>query len=955
MFTLYHSNKLDLLKSIIAALIEREPASDPFVHDVILVQSPGMAQWLQIELAKHFGIAANIDFPLPATFIWQMFTTVLPGIPKESAFSKDAMTWKLMCLLPQLLCREAFAPLHHYLQDEDQGRKLYQLAARIADLFDQYLVYRPHWLESWQQQTLIEGLGEAQQWQAQLWDELQNYTRELAEPLWHRANLYQHFIRTLEESETAPPGLPQRVFICGISALPPVYLQALQALGRHCDIHLMFTNPCRFYWGDIQDPSFLAKLQARKRRHYWSQHESALLHGSQEMDDQVGQPLLASWGKLGRDNLSLLTQMTEVAEIDAFVEGERQTLLQRVQDDILQLQDRSVVGRPQEQQLSGAGKQCLDRKDNSLTFHLCHSVQREVEILHDHLLALFEQDPSLTARDVIVMVADIDSYTPFIQAVFANAPPERYLPFAISDRRISEAHPVLQGFITLLMLPESRFTAEEILALLEIPALAARFEIDESGLRQLRLWVEQSGIRWGLDDETVQALQLPATGQHTWRFGLTRMLLGYAMESDSGSWLEVLPYDGCSGLIATLVGQLAELLMQLTYWREQLAQPRQLGQWQPLCQQLLAAFFKGDSETQDALTLIEQQWQKVIQYGLAAQYPDAVSLVVLRDELAARLEQQRISQRFLAGPINFCTLMPMRSIPFKVVCLLGMNDGVYPRVLPPAGFDLMVDNVQKGDRSRRDDDRYLFLEALLSAQQRFYISYIARAVQDNHERYPSVLVTELLEYIEQSHYLPGDEEQDSDSSGQRVRQHLLQLHSRVPFSPENYQPGSAQQSFAAEWLPAAAGRGKAQGPFISQPLPELTLMELSLEPLYAFFRHPIRAFFQQRLNIFFQQEEWELESEEPFVLEGLSRYRCRLELLESLIAGEQGERVWQRQKAAGVLPHGAFAQISWQQMMEQVQPLAQEILQQRLDEQNLEVDLTVAGIRLYGWLNRVQS
>lgn len=307
MFTVYHSNQLDLLKTLTSALIARDPLADPFQQEVVLVQSPGMAQWLQMQLAEQFGIAANVAFPLPATFIWDMFTRVLPDIPKESAFSKDAMTWKLMWLLPEMLTQPAFAPLQHYLTDDGDKRKIHQLAGRVADLFDQYLVYRPQWLESWQRGERIDGLAEPQQWQAPLWARLVEYTQELGQPEWHRANLYSRFIHALEQAKTCPPGLPPRVFICGISALPPVYLEALQALGRHIDIHLMFTNPCRYYWGDIQDYAFLARLQSRKRRHYHQAREQGLFR---EPDDaarlfdaegqqQLSNPLLASWEQAG--------------------------------------------------------------------------------------------------------------------------------------------------------------------------------------------------------------------------------------------------------------------------------------------------------------------------------------------------------------------------------------------------------------------------------------------------------------------------------------------------------------------------------------------------------------------------------------------------------------------------------------------------------------------------------
>lgn len=960
MLRVYHSNRLDVLEALMEFIVERERLDDPFEPEMILVQSTGMAQWLQMTLSQKFGIAANIDFPLPASFIWDMFVRVLPEIPKESAFNKQSMSWKLMTLLPQLLEREDFTLLRHYLTDDSDKRKLFQLSSKAADLFDQYLVYRPDWLAQWETGHLVEGLGEAQAWQAPLWKALVEYTHQLGQPRWHRANLYQRFIETLESATTCPPGLPSRVFICGISALPPVYLQALQALGKHIEIHLLFTNPCRYYWGDIKDPAYLAKLLTRQRRHSFEDRELPLFRDSENAgqlfnsdgEQDVGNPLLASWGKLGRDYIYLLSDLESSQELDAFVDVTPDNLLHNIQSDILELENRAVAGVNIEEFSRSDNKRPLDPLDSSITFHVCHSPQREVEVLHDRLLAMLEEDPTLTPRDIIVMVADIDSYSPFIQAVFGSAPADRYLPYAISDRRARQSHPVLEAFISLLSLPDSRFVSEDVLALLDVPVLAARFDITEEGLRYLRQWVNESGIRWGIDDDNVRELELPATGQHTWRFGLTRMLLGYAMESAQGEWQSVLPYDESSGLIAELVGHLASLLMQLNIWRRGLAQERPLEEWLPVCRDMLNAFFLPDAETEAAMTLIEQQWQAIIAEGLGAQYGDAVPLSLLRDELAQRLDQERISQRFLAGPVNICTLMPMRSIPFKVVCLLGMNDGVYPRQLAPLGFDLMSQKPKRGDRSRRDDDRYLFLEALISAQQKLYISYIGLSIQDNSERFPSVLVQELIDYIGQSHYLPGDEALNCDESEARVKAHLTCLHTRMPFDPQNYQPGE-RQSYAREWLPAASQAGKAHSEFV-QPLPFTLPETVPLETLQRFWAHPVRAFFQMRLQVNFRTEDSEIPDTEPFILEGLSRYQINQQLLNALVEQDDAERLFRRFRAAGDLPYGAFGEIFWETQCQEMQQLADRVIACRQPGQSMEIDLACNGVQITGWLPQVQ-
>lgn len=948
MFITYHSNQLDLLKTLTSTLIEKEPLKNPFQKEIILVQSPGMAQWLQIQLAQSLGISANIQFPLPATFIWDMFTKVLKNIPKESPFNKDAMTWKLMCLLPDLLQYPIFASIKHYLQDDEDKQKIHQLAIRIADLFDQYLVYRSEWLDGWENGKKFDDLDKNQDWQAALWVSLIRYSRQLEQPEWHRARLYQRFIQALNKNDVDSDLLPKRVFIFGISTLPPIYLKGLEALSRHIDIHFMFNNPCRYFWGDIQNYDILAKLNIK--------NTSSDLRNIEE--EQIN-PLLASWGRLGRDHLYLLSQIEGLQEIHAFVDIEPDNLLHALQHDMLEFKNQATR-HFSESNSHHNKKRLLDINDRSIGVHSCHSQQREVEILQDQLLNLFSEDPALTPRDVIVMVADIDNYAPYIQAVFSNASLERYLPFAISDRKMTQVHPVLQTFIKLLDLPQSRFSSEQVLGLLEISALSQKFEIQEKELSLLREWVEGSGIRWGLDNENVQDLSLPITGQHTWQFGLKRMFLGYAMDSQAGDWEGILPYDESTGLAAELIGKLAQLLMMLSIWRKKLKTSRLLSEWLPLCRDLFYAFFESNAETESIFILIDQQWQNIIQYGLSAQYANTVPVSLIRHDLVTRFENQRISQRFLAGPINFCTLMPMRSIPFKVVCLLGMNEGIYPRILPPLGFDLMAKKRQKGDRSRRDDDRYLFLEALLSAQQYLYISYIGRSIQDNSQRYPSVLVSELLEYIGNSYVLPGDENRNSDESMAKVIQHLLFCHTRMPFSAKNFIKGTEQQSYAIEWLEAAKKHTQEQKqpqddfikPLVSEPFSEITLDEL-----INFYRHPIKAFFQLRLGVQFRVEQKELSNEEPFILDPLARYQFNTELLNALIEQKNVDQLYARMQASGCLPFGHFGEIYWQQQKNEMGLIAKKIQTETGHTEfcRLEVNTTLGERTLSGWIAHAQT
>ncbi|RJX74320.1 exodeoxyribonuclease V subunit gamma [Vibrio sinensis] len=980
MFTVYHSNQVDVLKSLLVELVRLSPLENPFEKEQILVQSPGMSQWLKMELAKEFGVAANLEFPLPATFIWNMFTQVLPDVPKRSAFNKEAMTWKLMHLLPTQLEQEEFAPLQRYLAGDDDGSKLYQLSEKIADIFDGYLVYRPEWIAAWEAGETIAELEEELPWQPILWQTLYDHTVSLGQSPYHRANLYEHFIDTLESFNGQFEHLPKRLFVFGITSLPPRYMDALKAIGEHIDVHLMFTNPCRYYWGDVRDRKYLARLAAKHRQQVvWQDDHSQLVGESEQLKgsiednladelhiDVVGNSLLASMGKLGRDNMYLLSQL-ESHEIEAFVDVDRDSLLHHLQADILGLeehQDDSLLD-------SSYHKQTIDSNDKSFTLHACHSAMREVEVLHDQLLAMFDADPNLKPRDVIVMVADINAYSPAIQAVFGNAPGERFIPYSISDRTADQESPILAAFLQLVNLPHTRCLASELLELLETPTILQRFALNQDEFAQAKRWVEESGIRWGLDETTAPEFDLPATQQNTWQFGIQRMLLGYAMPESAGLFSlpdgALAPYNEVQGMGAELAGKLAQFIETISEYRIKLTRTQSIDAWREVLTHLLDDFFSVELEGEAALKSIRDTLASLKEQLQDAAYEQDLAPAVMAQYLQDKLSGTRISQRFLAGQVNFCTLMPMRSIPFKTVCLLGMNDGVYPRSMPPEGFDLMNGRTKPGDRSRRDDDRYLFLEALLSAQKTLYVSYVGRSIQDNTARVPSVLVTELMEYCHQNYCLEGDENQPSDDSGKRLLDNLVTHHAMVPFSASAFL--SEVPSYAKEWLPVVNRLGQRSGEFnrdLADYLLDVTYpIELDLVELQRFWRLPVQYFFNRRLKVQFEPPMPVMEDDEPFVLNGLESYQMRDSLLDALreqhIEGVSRDLVMdgfvKEQRAQGKLPIGAFGEIEFETNRVQAEELADKLAylcSSATDDLEVKLTFDVLGeakpVRLVGWL-----
>ncbi|MGX9417068.1 exodeoxyribonuclease V subunit gamma [Vibrio sp. WJH972] len=976
MFSVFHSNQLETLKIILVHLIKADPLDNPFTPETILVQSPGMSQWLKMELANEFGVAANIDFPLPATFIWDMFSQVLPDVPKRSAFNKEAMTWKLVTIIPTLLELDEFSPLKQYLSRDDSALRLFQLAGKIADIFDGYLVYRPDWIDSWQKDIPVLEIEEEHPWQPILWRHLYQETLALDQSHYHRGNLYQAFIDAIEKGEIDTSRLPKRLFIFGITALPPRYLDALKALSNYIDISLMFANPSQHYWGEIRDQKYLASLQRKQimldRERLAISGEVSIVkpqilseieHDSLHVEQQMGNSLLASMGKLGRDNLYLLSQL-ELEEHEYFIAPQDTNLLHQIQSDILNLDERA-----NDQALeTSEHKAQIEDTDSSVSLHSCHSPIREVEVLYDMILSWFDQDPTLQARDIIVMVADINSYSAAIEAVFGNAPYERYIPYSISDRTTDHESPILTAFLQLLALPQSRCLASELLALLETPAILRRFGIAQDEFELARRWVEKTGIRWGLNHQSGEEFGFQISEKNTWQSGIERLLVGYSMAENveivSLGTEQFAPFNDVQGMGAELAGKLAHYIETISHYRSALSKTHSIDDWRTLLATMLDDFFTIDLEDDVALNMVRETVHQLEQQLSDAQYEELLDPDVVRYYLQTKLSTTRVSQRFLAGQVNFCTLMPMRSIPFKVVCLLGMNEGTYPRANQVDGFDLMHGRSRIGDRSRRDDERYLFLEALLSARQRFYVSYIGQSIKDNSERLPSIFVSELLEYCQQNYCVSGDEQNDSDDSAQRLESFLTHHHPMVPYSPQAFT--GVSPSYAQEWFPVAKRiepESKQEGSMeLRDYLLELeSPINIDLTELQAFWRNPAKFFFNRRLNVAYEDYSIIVEDIEPFSFDSLTSFGLRAEVIEHLVTrqNEDVETLKQVKRAQGLLPKNAFGEIEFESHLVQATPVAEKVTQ--LTQTPLDdVELTLEfypfdderSVQVNGWLTQ---
>lgn len=910
---LYSSNRMEHLVDRLGEVLRR-PLAAPLAPEVIVVQSKGMQRWLSMELAKKTGVWANGVYPFPNAFVWDLFRKALPDLPAASPFDPAVLSWRIMGLLPAFLDQPAFAPLAGYLAGGERELKLYQLAGKIADTFDQYTIFRPDMIARWEK-------GGESHWQAILWRALTGEGRGL-----HREAVRSEFFRRLARGEVDTALFPERITVFGISYLPQFHLDVFRRIADFTEVNLFVMGPCREYWADILPERIIARLSPEER------------------DVRIeGNPLLASLGLLGKEFSDTLVELGATAggDTDLYGDAPDTTLLGMVQNDILRLEGSSGDQRP------------VDAADRSILISSCHSPMREVEVLHDTLLNLFASADDLTPRDILVMTPDIETYAPYISAVFDGCrDPRLKIPYSIADRSIRREGGLAETFLAILDLPGKRFPVTAVTEILASPTVHGRFGLDAGHLELIRTWLEETRIRWGMDGEERRRAGFPPYREHSWRAGLDRLLLGYAMPEEDGRMVEgILPFDAMEGEGPTVLGRFAGFVEGLHALVDELDRPRTLTEWVRLCRRILDDFFAPGEEGAFDLATLNGILTELETVRDEAGFGGAVALPVIHAWLRGRLDREVRGLGFMTGGVTFCAMLPMRSIPFKVIALLGMSDGAFPRRNTPPGFDLIARDRRRGDRSLRDEDRYLFLEALLSARRHFIISYTGQSIRDNSTLPPSVLVDEFLDYL-------GRRFSDGTPDFPKA---LVSRHRLQPFSPAYFTGDGTLFSYSEENCRAVAQRLKGAvpvPPFITEPLPEPPeeLLTVSLSALLYFFDNPARYFVRTRLGIRLDELPPPLEDREPFAIDSLDAYRLREEMLDLALAGREPRETFAVARARGILPPARQGELLFRGLGDGVEDLAAQIRaltggRSPLDP--LPVDLALGPYRITGTLGYI--
>lgn len=910
MLYLYAGNRVERLADALAETL-RAPLPNPFERDVLVVQSRGMARWLSLRLAERIGVWAQAEFLYPSVLIERLCAD-----PRGDRWpDRDGLVWALWDLLPSLLPRPEFDALRGYLADDMDGVKRIQLARRAADALDKYSAYRPDLIRGWERGET--GADADERWQAALWTALtERYGR------FHRAARQELARQRLTVGDALEDRLPSRLAVFGISALPPAQMDFFEALARRADVYFFAMNPCRAYWGDLRSEREQTSLLVR----------AGAGTDPTDLHLEVGHPLLANMGGAGRYFFDRLIDANALEPSPTLYESPGEdTLLARLQSDLLDMRAPPGPANPDAPPY---------RYDDSIRIFSCHSRMREIEVLHDWLLALFETRPGLDPRDVIVMAPDIERYAAAIEAVFER-PGDRTprIPYSIADRPAGAGNAAARALSLALRLIEGRFGFAEVLALYDLDPVRRGAGLTETELDRVRVRLREARVRWGIDAEHRAALGQPRFAENTWRAAFERLIPAATPVAQTDSAAEPSADAGRAALC-----RFRDHLEILFEAAERFREPRPPREWADELDRLFERWI-ADADAESA------EVARAALAGLRAAAAHArgdgrMTLRALRTWLDDRWTGERPTSPYLARGVTFGNLVPMRGIPFRVVALLGMSDGDYPRREAAAEFDLVARHPRRGDRNRRAEDRYLFLEAILSARDALLISYVGQSVRDNSERPASTLVRELLETL----------------GGAAAEAALHVRHPLQPFSARYFAGQADLFTYSTDAADAAARRAAPSPAAPAEPplAPPDCLREPDLDALAAYFGNPARFWIERRLEARIEERPPPPDDAEPMELDGLDRYLLRQEIARRLeTEGSAADRaaLEVELRRLGLLPHATPGALALDQALHEVLDYLERLRKERGGSapRSVTVDLPLAAFRLRGNVDSIHG
>ncbi|QJC36271.1 hypothetical protein GJT99_02030 [Enterobacteriaceae endosymbiont of Donacia cincticornis] len=880
MFTIYYSNNIDVLLNLIKTQIKKYPLKKILEPELIFCEKyKNFSELIKIKFSNILGIYGNINFINFDKFIWDIFKTIIPDLNKDDFLYKKNIVWLIFLLIPKLISTKEFKNFRENFKFKIKDVKyLFQLSEEISKLYDYYQKHKPELLLIWTKNKIDPLLNNKHQiWQAKLWKTLLSYYKNiLHKKLWHYGKLYDYYQKYKKYKKFKYNLLPQRIFILDIQNIPLIYLKLLKKLEKYIEIHILLCNPSKDYWDNFFYNKKNQKINFNK--------------------------LLFLWGNYTLNNINKLVDLS-ARYVETFIKYDNTILLNHIKNDFLYIQKNNINF-----------KKKINYLDKSIQINVCEDFYTEITLLYNNIIYTLKKNQNYFLHDIIIVSPKLKLYIPFINSIFRkmNLPINIY-----SNLNNMKNLDILNKFLFLLKISYKDLTPNDIFFLLDNKFISKNFSLSTEDIKYLHYWIKYVGIKYNLNIKNFNKISLPKD-QNTWKLGLYRIFLGFALNTHFGPWKNIVPYDISIGLSKELLGKFIYFLLKLEKWEKKLKKKFSLEKWKKNLLNLYSDFFLKSDLVSKNIYFILKKILFFLNQGINYQYKKKISIDIIIEKINFLIKKKYKNFYFCINKINFCPFHIFQNMVFKKVFMIGMNNDFLPKKINPIIFDVTNNFFNKKEKNYLDKEKNILLKLIISTENKLFISYTNNNLNNNNNL--SILINELLLYISKNYYLKNN----------LIKYFYRNYHNNFLIKKQNI---LYFNNF--------------------QKLKLINITKLSINNLVNFWKHPVKGFFNQRFKIYLKNINYITTSDiELFKINPLQEFLIKKKILHTLLSNKNINDLYIYYLNKGILPYGYYGKIWWEEKLCKInQILNNQFKKYQYIEQINKINLNISNLRLKGEIN----
>ncbi|QIQ41458.1 MAG: exodeoxyribonuclease V subunit gamma [Buchnera aphidicola (Aphis urticata)] len=911
MFFLYKFNQLNTLFLKICQIIQKNPLTHIFTKEIIIHDNELLFQYLNIFTANHTGISSDFKLIHPKVFIWNILKQIIPENEIKNILKKTTNIWKIMKIIEE-------NDFFENIKQNDNQIKKFEFSCLIEHLFQQYILYRPQWMQKWEKKDKkISTMNSKKLWQIKLWNKIINDdNNHIDQSINNFANLFYKFKNVIQKKKII---LPKRIFIIWSFNINPSYIEIFHKISIYTDVYFLYLTAYKHNIIndkiDLYDKSFNINIK-----------------------NHAANSLEVLWGKYENVYLLFIKNLKDIKINSYFKKYDINNLLNNIKNKILNFKqnNRSL-------------KQTLNPKDSSISINICYNKQHEIEVLYKILIKMLNNNPNIKPHDIVVASFSLNDYKQHINAVFKLQDEKEKISFYISDKNAKSKQKIFYLFNKILSLSHIRFNNEEILELLDIPIIAKNFHISEEEIKILYNWIQATNIRWGVNKKHKNDLCLLEINQNTWFYGIEKLLLSYAINEKNQIWNHIFSMISIDFSKSELIGKLSHLINILNKWRLKLSQAKRIKYWRSLFKSFINDFFCEQVTWDKILTEMNKKWENMIDEIILSEYPKNITINILQKNFLHIINYTN-KTKFKLGSVNFCHPSVICYIPFKVIYFIGLSSKELSKKKNLDYINLLTQYPLVTDINCHDTAHHLFLKNFIAAKNYFYMSYIGYSLKNETTIYPSILIEQLINYITLYFCFKGDEKLTIEDNKKKISQFLCKKHEKE--HSYNIIHVKNRKNIKQNKI-----KNICQIFFKNIIQSENYQKEhrlINLKDLIYFWKNPVRYFFNFTLNTKFSIKK-KLLITEPFIIDALENFKISALLLKAMINKKDLKNILKKIKLSGIVPYKNFGKIALEKKCQEIEEIVKIINQYRVLPQEKDFLLRIEKYYVKGTIKEIQN